>query len=153
MVDSSTTEVVMLPTLSSRLHLLRLRPHHQAARLALLRPRPRPQAACLARLAPSPPRLFLHMVSQLVSRRPTELQTALVTEGKIYREWNHLQQTPYLTLRRCDCPPALDTFVTALQVQVGDGMPFPTSESLRQIWSTQTHHCDRQFGGGPTHQA
>jgi len=51
----------------------------------------------------------------------------------------------------CDCPPSLDTFVAGLQVQVGNGMPFPTSNSVAdQLTRLETCIITLQnFVGGP----
>ena len=71
---------------------------------------------------------------------------------RTFRKFCQAAYIPVLTYSRCTCPPALDTFVSALEGFVTGGLAFPSGQSqVLLISSLYTDYYNRHFGSRPTH--
>jgi hypothetical protein len=63
----------------------------------------------------------------------TELRTAWATAGRTSRKFCRTAKAQVLTSSRCDCPPDLGTFVSAVGDFVAGGAAFPSGQSRPRL--------------------
>lgn len=96
--------------------------------------------------------LFLLLGSLPGSLHPTELQIVWVMVGRTFRKLLQAARASVLTYSSCSCPPALDTFVSALEGFVTGGLAFPSGKSQVSLTSSLCiDYWPRNFGCRPAH--